>query len=76
MDLPLNRADAMAYMEREAGKYGYTAKDVIGRGQAKNLMRVRKLIGSGLVEMGWSLWEVGEMLNREHTTILYYRTGK
>lgn len=54
-----------------AHSFGVTVDAITGPARTKYVSSVRREACRRLVDLGLSLSEVGAMLNRDHTTVLY-----
>jgi hypothetical protein len=50
---------------------GVTVEQVRGRGKGRELVEVRRIVAACLRRRGCSLPEIGRVLNRDHTSVLY-----
>lgn len=69
---------AAAILKNVCRQYGVTPNELRGQARNKNLLSARVEFSRLGRMQGWSLPLIGRLLNRDHTTVLYYlkKTGK
>lgn len=62
--------DPAVILERAAASYGTTVADLIGPRRFARLTKPRQAAAWALRHIGLTLCEIGELLHRDHTTII------
>lgn len=55
---------------------GVTRSDIEGKSRERSVVVCRKIIGYLLRQKGYTLMYIGKMLNRNHSSIVYYADQK
>ena len=58
---------------RVAAAYGVRSADILGRRRSKHISAARRAAGLELLAAGLSLSDAGRALDRDHSTLFYYR---
>ena len=51
--------------------FGLVPADILGKSQGRRCVLPRHIVAHALRERGWSLPQIGRMMNRHHTSVLY-----
>lgn len=62
-------------LEEAAESFGVTIPEILGKCRRKSKMAARRYVARELRALSWSLDEIGDLLRRDHTTILWYLRG-
>lgn len=68
---PACEAMVRNYADRYGAAFGLTARDVLGRRRTADHVRARNAVMRRLWEDGFSSPEIGALLDRDHTTVLF-----
>ncbi len=63
---------ARAIIKEIAELRGLEPREILGRSRFQNVVRARVEVAKRLDERGYSSPQIGKILNRDHTTVLYY----
>ena len=55
-----------------ANLYDITSEDILGKCRKAHMSESRVIIAHILRYIGYSLTEIGEILNRDHSSVIYY----
>ena len=58
------------YARQLAERHNVTVEDVLGRSRKPQLVRARRELMQRLRDDGFSLWQIGRWLGRDHKTVL------
>jgi chromosomal replication initiation ATPase DnaA len=59
-------------LKEYCGKYDVMLDDLLSNKRTKKLVTVRTIIALDLRNKGWSYPQIAKILNRHHTSIMYY----
>lgn len=59
-------------LKEYCGKYDVMLDDLLSHKRTDNLVRVRIIIAKDLRKQGWRYSKIAKLLNRHHTSIMYY----
>lgn len=53
-------------------RHGFTREDVLGKSRNRSLTHVRRHVARHFRDKGKSLCEIGRIMGRDHSTVIYY----
>lgn len=59
-------------LEMFAEKYNVSEIDIISRRRGNNVVDARKEMSRFLKDRGWNYSKIGRLMNKHHTSIMYY----
>jgi hypothetical protein len=66
------RLDVEAYIEQTCSYHGITRDELVGAGQSQAYVSVRRKVAAELNKRGWSTPQIGKLLNRDHSSVVYW----
>lgn len=70
-EVMLSRTDTVPIIERVARRFALEPDVILGRSRRRSVAYARQVVYWALREAGWSYHEIGSIVGRDHTTVIY-----